>query len=270
MYCDFLGNKWYNKCWRIYLPKHFFYFGETVGKFFPLLIMGLYSEIFYLFLYLSNFSEKNELLNIFRVLHRLLVVPLSTILGLYLVFKQRRPCGIPGSDNKTFGPLYGMPSGDSLASCCLATAFFRFSPITSLIFGLFITSSRVFRGFHSILQVIIGGTMGIIYGLLCVSEHPYFIFCNWIFSIFLPLLVLFDKNMAHQEKNNFSNYTTWLLSNSGMWIFEICCLFPEQYDPFTKYDMLYRILTGLIIAIILRILQMVAQELGWAICLRKK
>ena len=161
-YCNILGNKWYSRCWRSKASNLSIHCAETVGIFINIIFVGLFLEMIQIALYFMDFDDIEDLQIIFEKIHNLLVVPLCTILGLYMVFKQRRPCGVPTSKEdtiesmKTIGSAYGMPSGDSLTSACFATAFFPYSPIFSLILMILVPFSRVIRGYHSILQVIVG------------------------------------------------------------------------------------------------------------------
>ena len=269
-YCDILGHKWYNRCWRSYSPEIFIHSAEVVGIFFNILFSGLFIEMIQIALYFMEFEDIDELQMIFEKIHNLLVVPLCTILGLYMIFKQRRPCGIPREKGdkdiehmKTIGPIYGMPSGDSLTSACFAAAFFPYSPLLSTALLILVPFSRIVRGYHSILQVTVGTIIGYAYGLAVIYGGFKFCIINWFFAATLPFLTLFDKNMKVQKKYDPSNFTTWMFSNTGMWIFDFLTSCPRDHDIFAKYGKQKMSIIAISITTFLRVMQFIGADRGW-------
>lgn len=263
-YCDILGHKWYNRCWRQYVPDYIVHCAEAVGGFINIVFMGLYLEMIQIALYFMDFEDIDELRLIFEKIHNLLVVPLCTILGLYMIFKQRRPCGIPNTD-KTIGGAYGMPSGDSLTAACFAVAFFPFNPIASIILVLMVTFSRVCRGYHSILQVSVGTLFGILYGIGVMYGGVIFCIANWVVAAILPFNTMFDRNMKVQRKFDPTNFTTWMFSNTGMWLYDFLTSAPKEIDIFEKYGKQKMCIIGISITITLRVIQFIGAEEGWVL-----
>ncbi|EAY19090.1 PAP2 superfamily protein [Trichomonas vaginalis G3] len=261
-YCDVLGHAWYNRCWRQYVPDFIIHCAEGVGGFINIIFIGLYCELIQIALYFMDFEEIDELRYIFEKVHNLLVVPLCTILGLYMLFKQKRPCGIPGTD-KTIGPSYGMPSGDALTAACFAVAYFKFNPYISIFLILSVAFSRVFRGFHSILQVCVGTFIGICYGLGVLYGGSIFCIFNWAVAATLPFNTMFDKNMKIQKKHDPFNFTTWMFSNTGMWLIDFMTSAPKEIDIFEKYGKRKMSIIAITITTILRVIQYIGAEEGW-------
>ena len=222
-------------------------------------------------LYFMDFEDIEELQIIFEKLHNLFVVPLCTILGLYMIFKQRRPCGIPKSKDdtdvanmRTIGCAYGMPSGDSLTSACFAAAFYPYSPFLATSLLLLVPMSRIVRGYHSILQVTVGTIIGFIYGLLCVYGGIKFCIVNWALGATLPFLTLFDKNMKHQKKYDPMNFVSWMFSNTGMWIYDFLTSAPRGHDVFERFGKQKMSIIAISITTFLRVMQFIGADNGWS------
>lgn len=270
-YCDILGHKWYNRCWRSYSPDILIHCAEVVGIFINILYLGLFTEVIQIALYFMSFDNIDELQIIFEKIHNLFVVPLCTILGLYMIFKQRRPCGMPANKDdtnietmKTIGSIYGMPSGDSLTSGCFAVALYSYSPIMACVLLVIVPFSRIIRGFHSILQVFVGTLFGIIYGICIIYGGIKFCIINWVLGATLPFLTLFDKNMKHQRKYDPNNFVSWMFSNIGMCIFDFLTSAPRGSDPFEQYGKQKMSIIAIIITTILRVIQFIGADAGWS------
>lgn len=98
-----------------------------------------------------------------HMLHRA-SYPLVLGVGLYAVFRQRRPCFCDGS---SIGSYYGMPSGDAMAGGILAAYLIDkapFYPVISRISGVLlmicVCFERTILGFHTVGQVITGTSIG--------------------------------------------------------------------------------------------------------------
>jgi len=265
-FCDVLGKRWYNRCWRSKSSHLLYYIAESTGAFFNLVPIGVFSEVLIVISYFVEIENSQLLERVLHHIHRLLLVPLCTILGLYLTFRQKRPCGIPNTD-KAIGSAYGMPSGDSLASAAFATSLFPYCPILAIALFFLVPFSRVIRGYHSILQVIVGSMFGVCYSLLLTHGGDTFILINWVLAFVLPLLTLFDPAMKKQRKNDHYNYCSWLISNLGILSFDIAVCAPSKYDLFSNYSKRVVSMISIIVATILRVIQYIGAEDGWVFTL---
>ncbi|KAF2078565.1 hypothetical protein CYY_000188 [Polysphondylium violaceum] len=98
-----------------------------------------------------------------HMLHRA-AYPLVLGVGLYAVFRQRRPCECNGV---RVGSIYGMPSGDAMAGGILGAYLIDkapFYPVISRIAGFLLMVTvcfeRTILGFHTVGQVITGTSIG--------------------------------------------------------------------------------------------------------------
>jgi hypothetical protein len=89
----------------------------------------------------------------------LMVIPMCTIVGLYLVFRQKRP-GLITATQRSLGTPYGMPSGDALFSALFATVLFPNHSIVAIVLILSVGAARLIRGYHTVPQFFVGWIFG--------------------------------------------------------------------------------------------------------------
>ncbi|EAY20654.1 hypothetical protein TVAG_163500 [Trichomonas vaginalis G3] len=158
---------------------------------------------------------------------------MCTIVGLYLIFKQRRPCfdcekGCP------IGTLYGMPSGDALYGAVIGCYASKKNLLIGIITMLSVCFSRVSKGYHSVLQTIVGASIGIsIYFIQIYAGYKFEIF-NWLIALFLPLQALFDKNLKIATPKKFDNLHAWLFFDISTLLFDFLLCPPEAYNLFAN------------------------------------
>jgi hypothetical protein len=134
-----VGDRWWECCWRIRLPRWILPFGEYVTmQFNPVLFQHLVDTLITLNIMISS-PLRAPIHDVLASIHRLLVVPMVLVVGLYCVFRQRRPAVVIAT-KRPLGTAYGMPSGDSLFSAMVAVLSFAKKPVFATL--LFSRSAR--------------------------------------------------------------------------------------------------------------------------------
>ena len=236
-------EKWYNRSFLQPRGTFLYSLGKAIGEIFDPVIWAIGIEIFIILIDFSFHQDKNvesyKLLHFFQGLHHLTLPPLVTIVGLYSIFKEPRP-------NPKIGTIYGMPSGDSIFGGIVSSVGFVYTGFYSFfIVFILVSYSRVVKGYHSILQVIVGSLLGIIIGFLyAIPNNPQysisnyfpknfnnvFTYFNCFFAAFLPLLIFFDKKSYDTSIiNSYSNLHQWVIIDFTYVIFDFCFCFPDSF-----------------------------------------
>jgi len=226
-FCNTINNKWHSRCWMGSMPNYLLDFGITIGCFFDVVRILFTIEFFIVFLHFSGFKHTSLLISKMNDFHHLIIIPMCAIVGVYLVFKQKRPC-FSIKDNQQIGTLYGMPSGDALFSSLVACCSWKTNNIFSVLLVLCVCFSRVTRGYHSILQTIMGSLIGILIFYIRIISGDCFIYFNWVFTFLLPLLVLFDRDLKEQRGTGSNNLYTWLVQDYLALFFDILICGPDS------------------------------------------
>lgn len=210
-----------------------------------------------------NDYQKMRLLNF---LHRI-CYSLVLSVGLYAVFRQRRPCvcseinltsneGIISSSNDyTFsrvGSIYGMPSGDAMAGgvfgatiidWCIGSSMtfingkaimqrsarIFFGLAVGIILAVAIAFERVILGRHTIAQTTVGITIAILLHIYQTRIAPQFmIFVDAILQLVLCIVAhALDPNLVYKS-NDPDNLTAWWMWGFSFQIF-VCLLVARFY-----------------------------------------
>ena len=224
-----LSDRWYEKCWLKYMPPFIVNLGHAVALVFDPLHILFMVQFTILILHFTNFEKNDELLKIFKTMHQISTIPMVGIVGLYLLFKQSRPC-ICSSTGKRVGSEYGMPSGDSLFSAVIGCFIFKANPFVGIFFPFLVGLSRIVRGYHTILQVCIGFLIGITNYFIFIFTEEKFVFYSWFFSGLFPFLVLFDSDLIGQTPYDIYNLSAWLIGDLGTLFFDIFVCSPKKYN----------------------------------------
>ena len=230
--CDAIGDRWYHCCWLIRLPAWVIALGETVGIYFNPVLLSEVCENLLLLNWILAHEYEQPFFRLLSSLHNLVVVPMVTIVGLYMMFKQRRP-GMYKDTQLPHGSLYGMPSGDAMFSSMVGTKIFAIDPLFGLAIALLVCSSRVIRGYHTILQVSIGAFIG----HACVRMHQVYEAqyqaVSWVLAFVLPFLVVFDKKLRDSiTPGTLYNLYSWVVCDLSVLIFDVVVCPPEPLDLF--------------------------------------
>ena len=239
-YRDVLGTNIFNCCWMIRLPAWAVRIGKVIGNYFDVVKFLLTVQIVIITLNFSDFTYKDELIAMLESFHHLCIVPMCTIVGLYMIFKQRRPC----YDTKTqcqIGTLYGMPSGDALFSAFVGCYIAQKNVLLGVLFTLCVCFSRISRGYHTLLQVIVGSSFGVSIFFISRLFGDSFVLVNWIVSLFLPLLALFEPKLKEARKFDANNMHAWLFLDFPCVIFDFIICPPEKYDLFKEMKFEYKL-----------------------------
>jgi hypothetical protein len=185
-------------------------------------------------------------------LHRILVVPMVMIVGLYCIFRQRRP-GLVIATKRPLGTAYGMPSGDSLFSAMIAVAAFPTTPIFATLVFLAVGAARLIRGYHTVPQVIVGWGFGALTAIAWQRGGNYFPIVTWIVSALLPLLAWYDPNLKSIPAGEINSLTIWVLMNSATLLFDILVCAPNELDALASLSLETKLLVAWIGFIVLKV-----------------
>lgn len=252
---------WYNRSFLAKNGGFLYYFCLTVGQIFNPVMWAMSTEILIvIFSLIANSSkiENKELfliptLNTLKDFHHLYLPSLTTIVGLYAIFKQRRP-------EPKIGTIYGMPSGDSLFGGIISSVSYVFTEsIWCFIIFFLISLSRVLKGYHTIGQVTFGSVLGLSIGFLyTIPKNPTFmlnkyypknfnnnfIIINWLLAFFLPPIIFFDKNTCDPSKiNPGSNLHQWVFMDAIYLVFDGIICFPDSF--YENFDSTFNIFPNL-------------------------
>ncbi|OHT00417.1 PAP2 superfamily protein [Tritrichomonas foetus] len=257
-YYNAIGDQWHSRCWLLHSPTWLVDLGKTFGRFIDILYLGDFLQFVIFVVNFCNFTHQSEIESVLYHAHNLFLVPLGTILGLYLIFKQPRP-GKSRKTGKQIGALYGMPSGDSFASASFGASFMKICFPLGLFLAISIPFSRIVRGYHTIPQAAVGSTLGIFYTIGINSLGNSFYFVNWVLAAVLPFLVVFDPQCAVQTKGDIYNFHSWLFSNSVFCFYDYFVCSPESIRPFPEIDKHSRVLIGYLVVVVGKILEYYVQ-----------
>ena len=248
-YKHVLGENIFNCSWFIILPKPLVLLGQTIGEYFDVVKLLNAIELGILLLQFSHFQYRDVLLDGLYKYHHLSIIPMTTIVGFYLIFKQRRPT-YDVKNKCPIGTYYGMPSGDVLYATLTACFIWQKLPILSVLVVLSIVFSRISRGYHTLAQSIVGFSFGIGFYFLYDILGDYFHPLNWILAFFLQLLVLFDPNLKKVRKYDFNNLHSWLFMDAAGLIFDFLLCAPQKYSIFPiGFPLIKKTIVGMLCAI---------------------
>jgi membrane-associated phospholipid phosphatase len=223
--------RWYNRCWRVGAPPALVGLANTIKLFFNPIILSLGCELLSFFFYHSNFSKKTEIQLQLMKMHHFVIPPMVTLVGLYVLFKRRRPGLVVTDDTSTsLGSFYGMPSGDVMLFTIIGAAVGEHGrPICGAVIPFIVSLERLLLGLHDITQVVVGMLFGfVIYRAFCAINEVWAIVINWVLAFFLPLTVFFDPELKDVRKGDFDNLQGWAIIDMGyLWFDVIYCAPPE-------------------------------------------
>jgi len=234
-YCNTLGNGWLNRCYLGCFPSFIIDIGKTVDFFFNVLMLRFLSQIVFLVLFVKKFEHNEEIYDFCSKMNFFFSIPMSVVIGLYVIFKQPRPCKSCRT-GKIIGSVYGMPSGHSMFSSIVSYFAFKKSIVLGFVFLISVPLSRICHGVHSILQTIIGSLFGLGYSFLCDYYPEICIPLAWIINFLLPFLCLFDPAQKKQEKNSGWNNHSWFIGGISTILFSIVYNPPNTKSLFFFMD----------------------------------
>jgi membrane-associated phospholipid phosphatase len=165
--------------------------------------------------------ERMKLLLAFYL--HVLSIGLVLDVGLYTVFRQRRPCecyaAVEGEGPLLpIGSYYGMPSGDAMAAGVLGMFFIRYGLghfIGGRILGVLIILAagleRMTLGFHTLGQVTVGASMGAGYVLLAPLLPMACLPLVAVHNALLAMLAIFADPNLHFPPNSMLNLWSWTI-----------------------------------------------------------
>lgn len=236
-YRDAIPNaKWYNCSLIVRAPKYLICLGEAIKFFFNPILMSLFLETLFIVLYFCDFKHSEEIHSYLCELHHLILPPMVQIVGLYGIFRQRRPTRkYVNGVYYNLGTIYGMPSGDAFYAGVICHLLFKKAPIFSILLIICICFSRTIVGYHTILQVLVGVSAGI---LLCFAKdlipHLTFIRLNWWLSSYLPLIIFFDKMFETVDVGDYNNLQIWVVIDSAYIAFDYFYCAPKELMIFPE------------------------------------
>jgi membrane-associated phospholipid phosphatase len=224
---DAIGPEWWNCCWLTRAPKWLVALGEATAVFFNPLVMNDVVFSIALLNCVVDWPCKEALREILAICHNQMVVQMVGLIGLYVLFGQKRP-GIDPVTRKALGTPYGMPSGDAMLAGVIGAGLIYKRPVFASLVTILVCGSRVLRGYHSILQVLFGALIGVGlslgYFFIGASFH---LFCL-IVSLFLPFVVYFDKSLVgHAIPQNVHNLYAWTLGGLSVLVTDVV-LCPQK------------------------------------------
>lgn len=228
------GAKWYNCCWLAHIPQWVACYGFAVRRLFDPMLLIAALELGFALLLIAGAEHADEAREAMARLHNIVLGPMVTVVGLYAVFKQRRP-GMRLVDGKyvRIGTVYGMPSGDSMLAAVLCCVMFGRAPRTAVFLWLSVCASRLLVGFHDFTQVTAGSAFGFAYMALrrAVGERAFTVL-NWASAGLVPLLAFLDKELAEVQKYDYYNIQLWVIVDISYLCFDIIYCAPEGLRMF--------------------------------------
>ncbi|KAG2381768.1 hypothetical protein C9374_006152 [Naegleria lovaniensis] len=155
---------------------------------------------------------------ILNFLHRVCYTLVLDV-ALYAVFRQMRPCSCTTDGGKSFlhfGSRYGMPSGDAMSGAIFGVFLFDIAPYHGWIaraFGIIVIPliclERVVLGYHTIAQVTVGSSLGILLHYYSSRAPQFMIFFDGIIQIIAGAILLqLDPSLIY-EKDSMNNLFSW-------------------------------------------------------------
>ncbi|EGC39978.1 hypothetical protein DICPUDRAFT_96398 [Dictyostelium purpureum] len=254
------GNMFLNKCWRnteSVLPLMANFIMQFVN---PRTVAYTTTSILFLLpaiLLLSNSPSVYPVLKnkytqlrvvLIHMLHRA-SYPLVLGVGLYAVFRQRRPCFCDGSP---IGSIYGMPSGDAMAGGILAAYLIDiapFYPILSRVLGvclmICVCFERTILGYHTIGQVVTGTSIGFILHFYSTRVPQWFlavdILMQWILS---AIALQLDPHLVYSP-NDPNNLWVWFIWGASFQVLVLFLLFRVGKSPLDGWRVLKQSLNSM-------------------------
>ncbi|GAM19840.1 hypothetical protein SAMD00019534_030150, partial [Acytostelium subglobosum LB1] len=188
---------------------------------------------------------KNKFLSlrvdIVHMLHRA-AYPLVLGVGLYAIFRQRRPCICDGAH---IGSYYGMPSGDAMAGGILgallidkAPFYPMFSRITGVLLMVCVCFERTILGYHSVGQVVTGTTIGFFLHFYSTRVPQWVLFIDIIAQWILATVALqVDPALVYQQ-NDPNNLFVWFIWGLSFQVLVLFYLAMIGRSPFGGYGLL--------------------------------
>eukprot|EP01133_Synstelium_polycarpum_P017762 gene17762-21185_t len=180
-------------------------------------------------------------ISIVHMLHRA-AYPLVLGVGLYAIFRQRRPClcdGVP------VGSIYGMPSGDAMAGGILAAFLIDkapFYPMFSRILGVLlmvcVCFERTILGYHSVGQVVTGTTIGFFLHFYSTRVPQWVLIIDIIAQWVLCAVALqLDKTLVYAP-NDPNNLFVWFIWGASFQVLVLIYFFKIGKSPFAGWGVL--------------------------------
>ncbi|EGG14782.1 phosphoesterase [Cavenderia fasciculata] len=180
-------------------------------------------------------------ITIVHMLHRA-AYPLVLGVGLYAIFRQRRPCECNGVH---VGSYYGMPSGDAMAGGILGAFLIDsapFYPLFARVAGVLLMAcvcfERTILGFHTVGQVLTGTSIGFFLHFYSTRVPQWVliidIIAQWVLSI---LALQLDKDLVYAS-NDPNNLWVWFVWGLSFQILVLFHLFRLGKNPLTGWSIL--------------------------------
>ncbi|KAJ5076068.1 hypothetical protein M0811_06930 [Anaeramoeba ignava] len=246
-----LNNNFFNKCFKqiplgvgtIYGNMFYQYFNPVTLMTFGVVAIIVLPVIVFGTKKLSSNSSIKKFFRIQFVLlnfvHRLVYAFVLDVM-LYTVFRQRRPCicDIEGTGEfSPVGSIYGMPSGDSMTGGLLGSFLFDeaiYFPILSRIVGVVILIlamiERVTLGFHSVGQVVTGGSLGVALYFYSTRVPQYWtLIFDSVFQLVAAIPLLKADSALTYQKDDPNNMYCWILQGFSYLIFDVLVFVITYY-----------------------------------------
>lgn len=174
-------------------------------------------------------SMRWKLLNF---LHRL-CYSLVLDVALYAAFRQSRPCKcLQNGSLSHIGSIYGMPSGDAMAGALFGAYLFEAAPfsawgsrIVAVISVFLVCFERVVLGYHSIGQVTVGASLGIILHIYSTRAPQFMIFVDAVVQLVLGAILLpLDPALVYKPHDT-NNLMSWFLWGVSFQVFVVMMIF---------------------------------------------
>ncbi|KAJ5075255.1 hypothetical protein M0811_07608 [Anaeramoeba ignava] len=242
-YCENqLNNKFFNKCFKQIPLGILTIFGEIINTWFSPRILAIILTFVILIMPFIIFGIKEQSIQpiksierfyqmkfiVLNFLHRIGYGLVLNVI-LYTIFRQSRPClcDFDGLGEKPFGSHYGMPSGDALTGGIIAMFLIQEFPLKpfitrflAILLMIFICMERVFMGYHSLGQVIIGVFFGIILHFYSIKIPQYILIIENLIQIITGFILLkIDKSLIFEE-NDTNNLFGWFFFGVSFIVFE--------------------------------------------------
>ncbi|KAN0023016.1 hypothetical protein ACTFIU_009099 [Dictyostelium citrinum] len=176
-----------------------------------------------------------------HMLHRS-AYPLVLGVGLYAVFRQRRPCFCDGAP---VGSIYGMPSGDAMAGGILGAFLIDkapFYPKLARVLGvcvmICVCFERTILGFHTIGQVVTGTSIGFILHFYSTRVPQWFIAVDILMQWILSAIALQLDPALIYSPNDPNNLWVWFIWGASFQVLVLFLLFRVGKSPLDGWRVL--------------------------------
>jgi len=231
-YVDTIGPRWWHCCWMTRVPTWVISISGAVAVWFRPIVFTVLCEWLFVVNHFLESRHSAAIADLLKAIHNLITVPMVTIVGLYALFKQRRP-GVYARAGEPHGSLYGMPSGGAIFSGLIGASLFPRAPFAAACVVALVCLSRVVRGFHTVAQVGVGAVLGCACVWLHSMDTALFLSASWVAALFLPFLVAFDARLdASVRPNDFNNLYGWAVGGLMILLFDVVVCPPPSLDLF--------------------------------------